>query len=298
MGDNDRSERLKAMADAIREIKASYYCGSQDAYEYLREKRKYFDLAFDINRKLRVEFSHVQLPNATEIEDVEWQLIGVLYDHFSAKHYGLTWDDLWKQKKDCQPVENDKDAWLSENFTNFALEYYSGILACEDPDHYAKQLVFLKTCTHFFGEFDPVIKDTVQDEVEDIGTDLEDYEATRVSEHFNTRKLYERLRNDHVKNRDEYQRLFIANYLDGLRERYDSTFVITGMETGKFPQTFEELVEVEGRLREHVRKNDAPGKDKEEVLEYYEYLNRTFHRHRSFVEKMLREHNKQGDDAA
>jgi hypothetical protein len=293
MSENNKTERTKTMVDAIRMIKNSQYCGSEQAYTYLKAKEKYFDIAHEIGKNVRVEFPGAKLPMPSEVEDIERRLTSFLYDFFGAKH-GEDYSSA---------VEADKNSWRSKNFSEFALEYCRSIAACEDPMQFTKETVFVQTCERFFGELDPPLKEFATDAAEGLGTYLDKYEANRLHERFNFWTIYDRLANDRILNRDEYQREFIMSYLDCRWSTYldyasEGGDGIAAVFDAKAPQTFEELVMFEKRRLEMSKKeyHNAPSARAKRDVDVFEYLIRTLSRHRSFVEKMLKERNNQKDD--
>ena len=294
--DTKTYEQLRPLADAIKELKQQHYCGTQDAYEYLKERRKYFELCSELNKRLKPEFPKARLPTASEVEDLESHINTFLWDFFSVDIY----NDIegWKDETSNSPkVENAVDEWLKKNFTRFASEYYRTLLACENPEHYTKQAAFISLCERFLGELPSELKESARDKAEGLEEDLKKYEAERVHENFNMHMLYRRMKNDRILNRDEYQREFLASYLEGLR----TTYFLKPMNflnyfensDSSFPKAFEELVASESGVLNSCRKTYAESKKPDDLLtaEAFEYLLRSLHRHRSFVEKMLKEYN-------
>ncbi len=295
-GEENRQEKLKALADAIKELKQQHYCGTQDAYEYVKERRKYFELCSELNKQLRPEFPKARLPTASEVEDLESHINTFLWNFFSVNIY----NDIegWKDETcDSPKVENAVDEWLKKSFTRFASEYYRTLLDCESPEHYTKQATFVSLCEQFLGELPSELKESVQDESETLEEDLKKYEAERVHENFNIHMLKKKMKNDRILNRDGYQREFIASYLEGLRTNYflKPMNLLNYLENNgsRFPETFEKLVATEGMVMNDCRKRCAESKNPRDlqIAETFEYLLRSLYRHRSFVEKMLKEYN-------
>lgn len=285
---------LKAMVEAIGEIKAQHYCGSQEAYNYLKEKRKYYDLAFKINEVLRKEFPNAQLPRAIQLEELELLVYTILPEYFSFKYSDLSFDDLYEQnKKYLDMVTGDTKLWFQKNFSDFALEYYRSILSYgEIPPQFTKQLIFIETCERFLGSLDYRIKEVVQeqlDSIEEAPNPQEDFEAIRYREHFNNRILYKRMITDHLLNKYEYQRLLIADWLVDFHFLEYPIFCYLSGEFREFPQTFKELV-ISQKINLEIKRSmlqEEDNKEREEVIEFENYIYKILPHHISFVKKLL-----------
>jgi len=308
VGEENRREKLNVLADAIKELKQQHYCGSQNAYEYLKGRMEYVELRVKIDRELKKEFPWARMPALNEVFLLNAKLGDLISDHISMKKYGVLFDELdfLANNNKRKMIASEVNAWFDRDFYNFCRSYFCRT-ECYMED---KRTVYVDQCIKLFGESNKQLLDKLEVSAESLIERVNDphYEAfisaVNADNHFGPFATYIRLKRDHLDKRDDYQRKLIGNYLSSL-----------GMELAgeSFPKTFEELIskrnvrsrflkllkqtieeknpELFSEVKELMRPLNRERDVEEYKKEYDGYLNIILHRHSSFVEKMLKEYN-------
>lgn len=272
--DGIKRERLSAKAEAIRLLKSEHYCGTKQAYEYLKEKGECYELAIQIAKT----FPSGHAPKPKEIAYLKEVLSGrPLHDSISLKLYGRGYED-GLPRKEQEKVRDRAEQWLAKNFREFCLSYYDAIQGCETG--FGRKLLFAETCVSYFGEGirDIAMSDADLVENEDFINEVEGQWRAR---YFGPGETYKRMVTDRVQNRDGYQRSLIADFFDAIY--YNP--VTARFAGGTLPETFEEAVAYVRRMHETLKNLG----EKDGLLEY---MLKILGRHRSFVARRLSEYEK------
>lgn len=274
---SEHQERLKAMAEAIGIIKSTHYCGTQQAYEYLKERGLYFNFSLRLGRELRKEFPDKRLPTPNDVNDISLTLSSFISGTLREKLPG----DLFEKLSKIPLIAKQQRRWLDENHFNFLLQYYRRLYSSGSHEVSNKVSAFLETAK----EFDDGLFRYSASRLpgrgywQFAGRSPREMESDRVNKHFMLVQIFDRMERDHVLNNDEYQRQLIATYVESEIPNIDGSLD-------------DPLTALEKPLHEDEDDCDAvygeiPSETHDPLNNYLRLIMR---RHSSFVKKLLAEY--------
>lgn len=189
---------LEELLEEVKLLKSMKYCGTQDAWIFLKEKRIIGTLTDKVNRDLKLYDVTVTPANVD-------QLLRTVLQMLTKLPYSESW----------------QKSWVKENFVGFAKDYFL-IAKRSKVDH-------IRSLTMASEDYPPLPANDVFWKFATLPVGNPKYSHTLTEKvNFDPQRMYSRLRNDHLLRRDEYQRMLIATFLDSYL-RFDDARTFSGI---------------------------------------------------------------------